>query len=28
MKDCMLLCATEMSKRQDMDALAAAFVKH
>jgi glycine dehydrogenase subunit 1 len=25
LKDCMLLCATEMSKRQDMDAVAAAF---
>jgi glycine dehydrogenase subunit 1 len=28
LKNCMLLCATEMSKRQDMDTLAAAFVKH
>ncbi len=28
LKDCMLLCATEMSKRQDMDAVAAAFPKH
>jgi glycine dehydrogenase subunit 1 len=25
LKDCMLLCATEMNKRQDMDAVAAAF---
>ena len=25
LKDCMLLCATEMSKRSDMDAVAAAF---
>ncbi len=25
LKDCMLLCATEMSKRQDMDTVAAAF---
>jgi glycine dehydrogenase subunit 1 len=28
LKNCMLLCATEMSKRQDMDTVAAAFVKH
>lgn len=28
LKEFMLLCATEMSKRQDMDTLAAAFVKH
>jgi glycine dehydrogenase subunit 1 len=28
LSDCILLCATEMSKRQDMDAVAAAFVKH
>ncbi|MBV8897595.1 MAG: aminomethyl-transferring glycine dehydrogenase subunit GcvPA [Acidobacteriaceae bacterium] len=27
LKNCMLLCATEMSKRQDMDTLAAAFAK-
>ena len=27
LKDCMLLCATEMSKRQDMDAVAGAFGK-
>ncbi|MDQ2712310.1 MAG: glycine dehydrogenase, partial [Acidobacteriota bacterium] len=25
LKDCMLLCATEMNKRQDMDAVAKAF---
>jgi glycine dehydrogenase subunit 1 len=28
LKNCMLLCATEMNKRQDMDALAGMFVKH
>ena len=28
LKNCMLLCATEMSKRQDMDAVAAAFEDH
>jgi glycine dehydrogenase subunit 1 len=28
MKNSMLLCATEMNKRQDMDVVAAAFVKH
>jgi len=28
LKNCMLLCATEMSRRQDMDALASVFVKH
>ena len=28
LKNCMLFCATEMNKRQDMDAVAAAFVKH
>ncbi len=27
LKNCVLLCATEMNKRQDMDTLAAAFVK-
>lgn len=27
LSDCMLLCATEMSRRQDMDAVAAAFAK-
>jgi glycine cleavage system P protein (glycine dehydrogenase) subunit 1 len=27
LKDCMLLCATEMSRRQDMDTLAAGFRK-
>src|SRR5258707_15006675 len=27
LKNCMLLCATEMSRRQDMDAVAASFVK-
>jgi glycine dehydrogenase subunit 1 len=27
LENCMLLCATEMSKRQDMDTLSAAFVK-
>ena len=27
LKDCMLLCATEMSRRQDMDTVAAAFGK-
>ncbi len=26
LSDCMLLCATEMSKREDMDAVAAAFI--
>jgi len=25
LKNCMLLCATEMSKRQDMDLVAGAF---
>jgi glycine dehydrogenase subunit 1 len=25
LKDCMLLCATEMSRREDMDLVAAAF---
>ncbi|HEY3938295.1 MAG TPA: aminomethyl-transferring glycine dehydrogenase subunit GcvPA [Bryobacteraceae bacterium] len=28
LKNCLLLCATEMSKRQDMDALANVFLKH
>jgi glycine cleavage system pyridoxal-binding protein P len=28
LSDCMLLCATEMSRRQDMDAVAAAFSGH
>lgn len=28
LKNCMLLCATEMNKRQDMDAVAAAFQMH
>ena len=28
LKNSMLLCATEMSRRQDMDTLADAFVKH
>jgi glycine dehydrogenase subunit 1 len=28
LKNCMLLCATEMSRREDMDALAGVFVKH
>jgi glycine dehydrogenase subunit 1 len=28
LKDCMLLCATEMNKREDMDEVAAAFAGH
>jgi len=28
LKNCVLLCATEMNKRQDMDALAEAFIKN
>jgi glycine dehydrogenase subunit 1 len=28
LKNCLLLCATEMSKRQDMDALTNVFLKH
>ena len=28
LKDCMLLCATEMSRRADMDAVACAFGRH
>jgi hypothetical protein len=28
LENCMLLCATEMSKRQDMDIVAEAFTSH